>query len=414
MLDRVLIKNIGSLFFTKFAGYLIPLVSLPYLVRTLTPEGYGILGFTLAIINYFVMFVNFGFDLSATKRIANSSTCINEISKIYWNVISIKSIFSISGLIILFFINNMFFSQQDGMLLYLAYISVMGAVIYPQWLFQGKESLGFISIFTVVTQLFSLVLYFICVNDSSDVDLAILINSLQSVVVGIIACVIIYQRRWIVYKKPEWKFIKQLTLDSFNLFVSTSAISFYTTSSSVILGFISGPVAVGYFVAANKLVSAVNGMLSPLFISFYPRINKELKVSKEAAVTLIRYVMKLQFYVSMPLVIMIFFLSPFIVNVLYGDDYIESVTILRILCVVPLVVGFSNIFAVQVLITFGYSHEYRNNYIISAIIGMIMIIFFTKWYGTEGLSVAIVLIEMLVVMLMARTIVRKNIPLFKS
>ncbi|MDC4167541.1 oligosaccharide flippase family protein, partial [Photobacterium damselae] len=63
MLDRILIKNIASLFSIKASGLIIPLITVPYLVRTLGVEGYGYLGFSLAIIQYSILFVNYGFDL---------------------------------------------------------------------------------------------------------------------------------------------------------------------------------------------------------------------------------------------------------------------------------------------------------------------------------------------------------------
>lgn len=72
MFDKILVKNIGSLFGIKLAGYVIPLITLPYLVRTLGIESYGYLGFSIAIVQYFVLFVNYGFDLSATSHIAKN------------------------------------------------------------------------------------------------------------------------------------------------------------------------------------------------------------------------------------------------------------------------------------------------------------------------------------------------------
>jgi len=68
MLVSVIIKNISSLFSLKIAGYIIPLITLPYLVRVLEPVGYGMFAFCLAIIQYFSIAVNYDFDLSATKN----------------------------------------------------------------------------------------------------------------------------------------------------------------------------------------------------------------------------------------------------------------------------------------------------------------------------------------------------------
>lgn len=62
MLDKIILRNISSLFSIKIAGYIIPLITLPYLVRVLNPEGYGYFSLSLAIIQYFIIFVNYGFE----------------------------------------------------------------------------------------------------------------------------------------------------------------------------------------------------------------------------------------------------------------------------------------------------------------------------------------------------------------
>lgn len=74
MFDHVIIKNILSLFSIKVASYIIPLVTLPYLVRVLEPQGYGLLGFSAAIMQYFAIATSYGFDLSATNKIAKENS----------------------------------------------------------------------------------------------------------------------------------------------------------------------------------------------------------------------------------------------------------------------------------------------------------------------------------------------------
>jgi PST family polysaccharide transporter len=137
MLDRTIIKNITSLFSIRVAGYIVPLITLPYLVRVLEPEGYGTLGFSLAIVQYFIIAVNFGFDLSATQKIAQSENDRAKISVIYWNIISVRLIIAILGLFVVFILSSLSSSVEIILpILLCAYFSVFGAALFPQWLFQ--------------------------------------------------------------------------------------------------------------------------------------------------------------------------------------------------------------------------------------------------------------------------------------
>lgn len=48
----------------------VPLIMVPYLVRVLGPAGYGAVAFAQGFINYLMLFVGYGFDLSATRKIS--------------------------------------------------------------------------------------------------------------------------------------------------------------------------------------------------------------------------------------------------------------------------------------------------------------------------------------------------------
>ena len=70
--NRTLTENIFSLSTIEFINKIIPLITYPYLTRILGPSVFGVYVFALAIIGYFKLFIDFGFDLSATKKIAEN------------------------------------------------------------------------------------------------------------------------------------------------------------------------------------------------------------------------------------------------------------------------------------------------------------------------------------------------------
>ena len=69
-LHKKLASNIASLFTVQAANYLIPLLTLPYLVRILGPREFGLIAFAQAFSQYFVILTDYGFNLSATREVA--------------------------------------------------------------------------------------------------------------------------------------------------------------------------------------------------------------------------------------------------------------------------------------------------------------------------------------------------------
>ncbi|MEA0237488.1 O34 family O-antigen flippase, partial [Escherichia coli] len=271
-LDKRLTSNIISLCLVQGAGYIIPLLTLPYLVKTLGPVSYGVLGFSIAFTQYFLLIVDYGFNLSATKKIAGERNKI-KVSEIFWNVMACKLILTIICCVILFTLlefSSYLYSQKS--VIYSSFLIVISSVVFPVWLFQGKECLTLSSLISIGIKLLAVPLIFIYVERPSDAWLAAMITSITSILGGIASLIIIWKRKWIGMIDISLKSIVFELKDAWHVFLSSAAVNLYTSSVTVILGFICGPVAVGYFVAADKLRQAVQGLIIPFSQAFYPRI----------------------------------------------------------------------------------------------------------------------------------------------
>jgi O-antigen/teichoic acid export membrane protein len=414
MLDRTIIKNISSLFSIRIAGYIIPLITLPYLVRVLEPIGYGLLGFSLAIIQYFIIAVDFGFDLSATQKIAKNKNEKAKISIIFWNVIAVRVFISVIGLFIVILLPYLFVRLESVLpILLCGYLSVFGAALFPQWLFQGKEQLGTVSIIRIILQVISIPFLFIFVNDFDDVWVAALISAIPSLIIVIFSSYLIYERKWINWQAPSIISIKEEMADGWHLFLSTAAASLYTTSTTVILGIIAGPVSVAIYVSANKLLKAALAIYSPISASFYPRINNLMSKSKDEALVMIRYLMKVQTVLTFCTSICLYVFAPFVIDILFGQEYEKSITVLRVMSVLPIIIGFSNIFGIQVLLTYGFKKEFSRVLMSSGLFSIITLVPLCYFFDSIGAAVSVVITETIVTLLMFYIIYKNKIPLFK-
>lgn len=410
MFDKTIVKNISSLFSIQIAGYVIPLITLPYLVRTLGMEGYGYLGFSLAITQYAGLLVNYGFDLSATSAIAKCRGDKHKVSEIFWNIILIRLLtFCISTILII--LVSIFIPEIKVVLpiLMACMIAVLGAALFPQWLFQGKEQLGLISMARILAQVATVPLLLFFVRNSDDIWLAALISSSAGIIVSIYALWLVYARQWVRFVRPTISSIKSQLAEGWHIFISTAAISLYTTSVTVILGFISGPVSVGFFVAAERLIKAVLSIYGTLSNAFYPRVNALVSESVEKAKKLLVKLGILLFSIAAVCSASVFQLAEFVVLLLFGEGHEQTVSILKIMSILPVVISLSNLAGIQILIPFGFKKAFSKILIFSGLISLLILFPMVIVFNELGAALSVVITEVIVTVLMLYTVYKQKI-----
>jgi PST family polysaccharide transporter len=89
---RTLVSNLTSLSVLQASNYLFPLIILPYVVRVLGPENYGLVQFAAAFNLYFVLLCDYGFNLSGTRAVSVNRNDENKLSQIFSSILIIKVI----------------------------------------------------------------------------------------------------------------------------------------------------------------------------------------------------------------------------------------------------------------------------------------------------------------------------------
>ena len=144
--NKRILENFISLSLLQLFNYILPLVTIPYLLRVIGPDKYGIIAFGQALIQYFIIITDYGFNLTATRDIARKRTSIDDVSKIVSTVLMIKSLIAIICLIVFLMIIISFnkFSKEFELYIYF-FGMVVGNVLFPVWFFQGMERMKYIT-----------------------------------------------------------------------------------------------------------------------------------------------------------------------------------------------------------------------------------------------------------------------------
>lgn len=416
MSDRKnLIINFFSLLSVQGLNYILPLITLPYLVKVLGPEKFGLVNFSQAFIQYFILFTDYGFNLVATREISMNRTNRERISVIFCSVMIVRIVLMLISIIILIIIVSFIpkFSG-DQLLYYTTFGIVIGNVMFPQWFFQGYEKMRIISLLNIGSKFLSTIGIFLFVKNESQYIYVPILNSLGYLLIGCIALFMVFKYYNVSLAFPRKKEIIKQLQEGWDIFLSNIFTSLYTTSNVFILGLLTNNTIVGYFSSAEKLIKAATGLINPLVQTVYPYISKKISESKELSIS---FLQKIFIYLGLTMLIVstfIFLSSESIVYTFLGEEYRNSIILLRIMSILPFVLALANVFGILTMINFGYKKQLSRIYIITSCISIITTIILVPLYREVGTAINVVVIESLATYLMIKFLSKNGINLWKK
>jgi len=392
---KVLVKNFTSLSILQITNYLFPLITLPYLVRVLGPEKFGLVNFALAFMAYFITICDYGFNLSVTKQISIFRNEKLKIDEIFSSVILSKVFLGIISVIILLFITLSVqrFSMNADVFLF-SFGIVIGNILFPIWFYQGIENMKFITIITFVCRSIGTVMIFIVINDVNDYPLLVLIYSSISILIGISGLLLAVKKFRINLLIPTFSSISFQLKEGFQIFISIVAINLYSTTNIFILGLLVNNTAVGYFVAADKIRAAVQNILLVISQTVYPHVNKLYRESYDRFIKFNKNLLIYQSLITFFISSLLYLFAEEIVLLLLGKQFVESVWVLRILAILPLLSSFTTIFTMNILIPMNQKNYFMKSFLAAAIVSLIFALAFVPIYQQLATAAAFVLAEL--------------------
>jgi PST family polysaccharide transporter len=327
-----LVSNFFSLSVLQGANYLLPLITLPYLVRVLGVEKFGLVAFAQAFIQYFAILADYGFDLSATREISIHRENGEKISEIFYSVMLIKFALMILSFVILFLIVFGFEKfKSDWPIYLLSFGIVIGQVLFPVWFFQGMERMKYIAFLNVVSKSIFTISIFVVVRKTSDYIYVPLMSSCGFIIAGVLGQLLAHRNFHLKCYLPSFGCLWHHLKDSAQFFLSRASISIYSSSNAFFLGLFTDIRTVGYYCASEKLYMAAISLYQPLMNAIYPYMAKSRNKSLYRKIFILSVIFNSFFCVCL------FIFSRQLITLLYGSDIQQSILILRIFLVSMLV-----------------------------------------------------------------------------
>lgn len=349
-------------------NYLIPLFVWPYLIVVLGAEGFGVVGFAMSFVQFLMLVVDFGFNLSATKHIATAASqeSIDALSSAtLWAKALLFVLAALIGAVVLCLPQFAPYRLAVAVLLPM----LLSSVFSMQWLYQGTGNIRRLWIMNSACRLVIIPLTFVIVKSAADVLPAVGIQSAAYFASALVGIFWARSKGLFAFRRTSWQAVRESLKDSFPLFVSTATSSVYAMLLVVVLGYFASTQEVGLYSAVEKMMRvACYALLLPALQVCYPQISKLASSDQKAALRMVRVICGSLVLLMCAIGCVLFFGGEQLMA-LMGKDYTGSAQLFRIMAFIPVLVAISGVYGQLDLLAIGgerQKRQFRNVYLLGA------------------------------------------------
>ena len=383
-----ILENFISLSLIRVADFILPLIALPYIISIIGVNKFGLIAFVTSVVTYFLNITQYGFSLSAVRDLSINQNNPKKIEDIFNSVFTTKLylfIFSFIVIILLIFSIPSFYENQ--LLYFIATGLILGDVLFPKWFFQGIEQMRYITILNTLVKLVYVLLVFVFVKEKSDYILVLFFQSITAVIAGVYSLYIVFYKHKIKIRIASFINVKQQLNYSFSSCVTLVTPTLYSNTSIFLLGIYTNTTVVGYFSGAIRVTNAFSSFNTILTRTFYPFVNKTKKSIKKINMLILIF--------GLFTTIFMFVSSSFTVENILGNTMINSIPLVMILSLSPLLLSIRTVYGINYLLANKMDNLYMKIALFSSIFGLIIGLILIPIYGATAAALVIITSQLL-------------------
>lgn len=368
-----------------------PLITAPYLSRTVGAEGVGTYAYYYAIAHYFYLFGKLGLNNYGTREIATVKDDSHKINQTFTSIF-LQQIFVGLFVVIMYLIFSLHSISNHGFIPLILGLYTIGCLVDIDWLYLGIERFDKIAIKNIIVKIITLIMIFVFVKTSSDLWKYALIMSL-GMLIGLITLWIGVKDN-IKFEKVEFKSIFKHIKPNFILLFPVLAANIYHSLDKVMVGKINNMIELGYYENAEKIVYAISGFITAFDNIMMPKCTNLIsKNNKQSCRKYISYTMEFLFFIILMMASVIFGLSKNVVLIVFGIEFSRSIILLQILLSSLIFMIWSDVIRSLWVIPNKKDKIFLITITSGAIIDFILNLILIPKYGAVGACIATVIAE---------------------
>ncbi|MFC5630877.1 MULTISPECIES: oligosaccharide flippase family protein [Streptococcus] len=386
---------------------LIPLVTTPYLTRTLGVKALGEYSYSYSIIYYFMMLIKLGLDNYGNRQIAKVRDDKYNLSKSFFSIYIFQ--FGMGIIVSIFYFSVIFFLIKNITLNIIMFIYILSSMFDINWFFYGLEEFKALVLRNIVIRIFITILIFALINGSDDLLKYAVIMALGTFVNQIYLWAFIKKKINII--KINKSDIVSHIKPNIILFIPVVAISIYKIMDKIMLGLLTNTEQVGFFDSSEKVIQIPMALVTALGMVMLPKMsNLYAKKESKSSERLIGLSLELVLFLTTSLGFGLMAVSKTFVPWYYGEGFEIVIILFQILLPSGIFLGIANVIRTQYLIPKGMDNFYIFSLILGAVANLTINSILIPKLGVIGVAIGTFCAE-LVVCAIQLFFVRKYLPL---
>lgn len=334
----------------NLASVLLPLVSVPYLTRTLGPSAWGELALAQAVATTLAVLVEFGHVQSGTRALLHAGSK-QEGAALAGTILLGKLVLALIGSLLLAGLAGFGLLPVRPALLVAAGAAGIGLGLSPLWLVQAGERVAAFLVIDVAAKASAVVALPLFVREPADAQLVLWLQAAAALVALVGGLLLAGFRP--PARIPTLAEVGRLLHAQRHGFLFRATILTYTTANVVVLGLVAASHQVGLFAAVDRSVRLVACFAGPLGQALYPLLARASRADPAAAARIVAGTTVGVLAVGVALGVVLLVAAEPIVRTLLGPDFAEAAPVLRILAPLPALICVSNILGIQWMFAIG-------------------------------------------------------------
>lgn len=329
---RQIMGNINWLTFENILRNLIGVFVFAWVARYLGPEQFGLMNYAVALVALFSVFSTLGLDNILIREIVSSP----EKRKEYLGSALLLKFIGAFVLIITATLASYFINSENTVITFFVFIVSLGYIfksfdVIDLW-FKSQVKSKY-SVYSRATAFFIVsIIKIILILTQAPLAAFVWMFTLDFFIASLL--LLYFYHKKVSDSIFEWKIktktVKNLLKDSWPLMLSGVAVVIYMKIDQVMIGNMLGEKELGIYSSAVKLSEAWYFVPMIISSSVFPSILRVRKKSKELYLRRIQMLYDFFTWFTIGVALIVTFLSPFIINILYGSEYAMASTVLSI------------------------------------------------------------------------------------